>query len=58
MIEELPETEPTDDTCHRDLKDERVDESSKEPSKKSRKVVRGSNVHHRSMLVSEPAFHA
>ena len=33
MIEELPEVDPTDDTCHRDLKHELVDESSEEPSK-------------------------
>ena len=35
MTDELPEVEPTDDTCHRYLKHERVEESSEEPSKKA-----------------------
>ena len=33
MTDELPEVATTHDTCHRDLKDEHVDESSEEPSK-------------------------
>ena len=35
MIEELPEVAPTDDTRHRDLKLERVEERSEEPSKQA-----------------------
>ena len=33
--ERLPEVEPTEDTCHRDLKDKRVDESTEESLKKA-----------------------
>ena len=35
MIEELPDVATTDDTRHRDLKDERADESPEEPLQKA-----------------------
>ena len=35
MIDELPEVEPNDVTCNRDLKEERMDEIPEDPSKKA-----------------------
>ena len=57
MIEELLVVEPTDVTCHRELKEERVDESPEEPSKYAERwpdVVTSASIER----VSVPAFHA